>query len=56
MQRLSHLLAVGSRNLLVELKLALALVQGVAVGEIEVVGRNQGKGVQQGLEGSGFGT
>ena len=39
-----------------ELKLALALVQGVAVGGVEGAGRNQGEGVRHGLEGSGFGT
>ena len=56
MQRLTHLLVVGSRNLPVELMLALALVQVVAVGGVEGAGRNPGEGVQQGLEGSGFGT
>ena len=56
MQHLSHPLAVGSRNLLVGLKLALALVLGLAVGGVEVVGPNQGEGLQQGWEVSGFGS
>ena len=56
MQHLARPFAVGCKDHLVVLELALALALGLVVEEVDVVGPNRGKWQKQGCGGSGCGS